>query len=87
MSRTHLADRHPKHPTGEGKLYCCAIKDIYSNHIVGYSKYGRMTAGSAVSALRNAVVLRSRARAVVVHSDQGSQFRSTDCVACSASTA
>ena len=26
-----------EHPTGEGKLYLCAIKDVYSNRIVGYS--------------------------------------------------
>ena len=26
-----------EHPTGEGKLYCCLIKDLFSNRIVGYS--------------------------------------------------
>ena len=26
-----------EHPTGEGKLYLCAIKDAFSNRIVGYS--------------------------------------------------
>ena len=26
-----------EHPTAEGKLYLCAIKDVYSNRIVGYS--------------------------------------------------
>ena len=26
-----------EHPTGEGKLYLCAIKDVFSNRIVGYS--------------------------------------------------
>ena len=26
-----------EHPTSEGKLYCCAIKDCFSNRIVGYS--------------------------------------------------
>ena len=26
-----------EHRTGEGKLYLCAIKDVYSNRIVGYS--------------------------------------------------
>jgi hypothetical protein len=66
-----------EHPTGEGKLYLCAIKDVYSNRIVGYSMDGRMTASLAVSALRNAVALRSPAGTVVVHSDRGSQFRST----------
>ena len=26
-----------EHRTGEGKLYLCAIKDVFSNRIVGYS--------------------------------------------------
>jgi transposase InsO family protein len=73
--RTWLTDI-TEHPTGEGKLYLCAIKDVYSNRIVGYSIDARMTASLAVSALRNAIALRSPAGTVVVHSDRGSQFRS-----------
>ena len=64
-----------EHPTAEGKLYLCAIKDVHSNRIVGYSMDARMTAQLAVSALHNAVALR-RPTATVVHSDRGSQFRS-----------
>ena len=41
-----------EHPTGEGKLYLCAIKDVYSGRIVGYSIDSRMKASLAVSALR-----------------------------------
>ena len=26
-----------EHATGEGKLYLCAVKDVYSGRIVGYS--------------------------------------------------
>jgi len=77
--RTWLTDI-TEHPTGEGKLYLCAIKDVYSNRIVGYSMGPRMTAGLAVSALRNAIALRSPAGTVVVHSDRGSQFRSASFV-------
>jgi putative transposase len=66
-----------EHPTAEGKLYLCAIKDVYSNRIAGYSMDARMTASLAVSALRNAIALRSPAGTVVLHSDRGSQFRST----------
>jgi putative transposase len=65
-----------EHPTAEGKLYLCAFKDVYSNRIVGYSMGARMTAGLAVSALRNAIALREPAGTVIVHSDRGSQFRS-----------
>jgi putative transposase len=65
-----------EHPTAEGKLYLCALKDVCSGRIVGYSMDSTMTSGLAVSALRNAIALRSPAGTVTVHSDRGSQFRS-----------
>jgi transposase InsO family protein len=65
-----------EHHTGEGKLYLCAVKDVYSNRIVGYSIDSRMKARLAVAALSNAVALRRPATTTVVHSDRGSQFRS-----------
>ncbi len=64
-----------EHPTDEGKLYLCAVKDAFSGRIVGYSIDDRMKASLAVAALRNAIGLRSPA-GTVVHSDRGSQFRS-----------
>ncbi len=64
-----------EHPTAEGKLYCCAIKDLFSNRIVGYALDERMTAQLAVTALRTAVARRQPNGVVVVHSDRGSQFR------------
>ena len=64
-----------EHPTGEGKLYMCAIKDAFSGRIVGYSIDHRMKASLAVAALRNAIGLRGP-MGTVVHSDRGSQFRS-----------
>ena len=64
-----------EHPTGEGKLYLCAIKDCHSNRIVGYSIDSRMKASLAVSALRNAIGLRDPA-GTIVYSDRGSQCRS-----------
>jgi len=66
-----------EHRTAEGKLYLCAIKDVHSNKIVGYSLDDRMKASLAVAALRNAIALRNRPAGTVVHSDRGSQFRST----------
>jgi putative transposase len=39
-----------EHRTGEGKLYICAVKDVWSNRIVGYSIDDRMTAELACSA-------------------------------------
>ena len=64
-----------EHPTREGKLYLCAVKDCYSNKIVGYSIDSRMKSSLAASALRNAIALRSPVN-TTVHSDRGSQFRS-----------
>lgn len=64
-----------EHPTAEGKLYLCAVKDVYSGRIVGYSMDGRMTSALATAALRNAVALRRPTRGTIVHSDRGSQFR------------
>jgi putative transposase len=65
-----------EHPTCEGKLYCCSIKDCFSNRIVGYALGERMTAALAVSALRSAIARRRPQGTVVVHSDRGGQFRS-----------
>ncbi len=62
-----------EHPTFEGKLYLCAIKDAASARIVGYSMDSRMTADLACNALRHAI-LRRRPIGTIVHSDRGSQF-------------
>jgi len=64
-----------EHPTSEGKLYLCAVKDCYSNKIVGYSIDSRMKSSLAASAIRNAIALRSPV-GTILHSDRGSQFRS-----------
>lgn len=64
-----------EHATTEGKLYLCAVKDLFSNRIVGYSIDSRMKSRLAVSALRMAIARRNPF-GTVVHSDRGSQFRS-----------
>ncbi|GAA4385873.1 hypothetical protein GCM10023147_08240 [Tsukamurella soli] len=65
-----------EHHTGEGKLYLCAVKDVYSGRIVGYSMDSRMKARLAVNALDSAVARRGDVAGCIVHSDRGSQFRS-----------
>ncbi|QTI88204.1 IS3 family transposase [Streptomyces sp. AgN23] len=65
-----------EHPTGEGKLYLCAVKDAFSGRIVGYSIDARMKSGLAVRALESAVARRGQVAGCIVHSDRGSQFRS-----------
>ena len=65
-----------EHWTGEGKLYLCAVKDVFSNRIVGYSIDAQMTSSLAVTALNNAVLRRGNVAGCVLHTDRGSQFRS-----------
>jgi transposase InsO family protein len=44
--------------TSEGKIHLCAVKDVFSNRIVGYSIDSRMKSRLAVSAIENAVEMR-----------------------------
>ncbi|WP_085995447.1 IS3 family transposase [Nocardia testacea] len=65
-----------EHHTGEGKLYLCAVKDVFSGRIVGYSIDSRMKSRLAVAALNNAVARRGEVAGCILHTDRGSQFRS-----------
>lgn len=69
-----------EHWAREGTLYLGAVKDVYSNRIVGYSTDLRMKSRLAVEALNNAVARRLQAASNVagrvLHTDCGSQFRS-----------
>ena len=65
-----------EHRTGEGKLYLCAIKDVFSNRIVGYSIDSRMKSRLVTTALSSAVARRGDVAGCILHSDRGSQFRS-----------
>ncbi len=65
-----------EHRTDEGKLYLCAIKDLFSNRIVGYSIDSRMKSRLATTALSSAVARRGEVAGCILHSDRGSQFRS-----------
>ena len=62
-----------EHPTGEGKLYVCAVKDVFSNRIVGYAAAAHMGSALAVSALNTAVARRHihghSVAGCIVHSD------------------
>jgi len=66
-----------EHRTAEGKLYLCAVKDVHSNRIVGYSIDSRMKSRLAVTAIDNAVAWRHAGgddvAGCIVHSDRGSQ--------------
>lgn len=79
-NRVWVTDITEHRTTLDGKLYCCAIKDLCGNRIVGYSISNRMTAALAVDALNNAVTRRRLeghdVAGCIVHADRGSQFRS-----------
>ncbi|WTI41946.1 IS3 family transposase [Streptomyces sp. NBC_00589] len=74
-NRLWLADITER-ATGEGKLYLCAIKDVFSKRIVGYSIDARMKSRLAVTALNNVVARREHVAGCILHTDRGSQFRS-----------
>jgi putative transposase len=65
-----------EHWTAEGKVYLCAIKDLYSNRIVGWTLDSRMKARLVVAAIEMAVARRGDVAGCILHSDRGSQFRS-----------
>ncbi len=75
-NRLWLADI-TEHRTAEGKIYICAVKDVWSNRIVGYSIAERMTSQLAVDALESAVARRGGTVAgCTLHTDRGGQLRS-----------
>ena len=73
-NRLWLADI-TEHRTDEGKLYVCAIKDVFSNRIVGWAIDERMKARLVVAAIEMAVARRGDVAGCILHSDRGSQFR------------
>lgn len=71
-----------EHHTGEGALYLCAIKNVYSNRIVGYCVDSRMKASLAVTALPRAVTGRGTVVGCVIHSDRASSGAGSSCPRC-----
>lgn len=67
-NRLWLADI-TEHRTAEGKLYLCAIKDVFSNRIVGYSISDRMKSRLAVDTLNSAVARRGDVAGCILHTD------------------
>ena len=65
-----------EHWTREGKLYLCAIKDVFSNRIAGYSIDSRMKSQLAVSALRPVAAVRWLAALCTPIADLNSSARS-----------
>jgi putative transposase len=64
--------------TLEGFAYLAVVIDLYSRRVVGWSMQSRQTTDVVLQALLMAVWRRKPQGKVLIHSDQGSQFTSTD---------
>lgn len=64
--------------TWQGWLYLAVVIDLYSRRVVGWSMKPTMTRELAINALLMAVWQRKPKAAVLIHSDQGSQYGSDD---------
>jgi len=64
--------------TGEGKLYLCVVIDLFSNIVMGWSMHHRQDRQMVIRAVEMAVWQRQGDWSVILHSDRGGQFRSSD---------
>lgn len=64
--------------TGEGWLYLAVWIDLYSRAVVGWSMSERMTATLVCDAFNMALDRRGQPKTILVRSDRGSQYCSTD---------
>lgn len=64
--------------TGEGKLYLCVVLDLCSKLVVGWSMHHRQDRQMVMRAVEMAIWQRQGGWSVILHSDRGSQFRSSD---------
>ena len=64
--------------THEGFLYLATVLDLFSRRVVGWSMDKNMDRHLVIKALMMAVWGRQPKEAVLVHSDQGSQYGSAD---------
>jgi len=65
-------------PTAEGWLFLAIVLDLASRKIVGYALADHMRSELAIEALTRAAWGRKPAAGFLFHSDQGSQYTSTD---------
>lgn len=64
--------------TKEGWLYLAVVIDLYSRKVVGWSMGSRMKAKLVCDALTMALWQRNPKTGLIVHSDRGSQYASTE---------
>lgn len=59
-------------------MYLAVVLDLFSRQVIGWSMKPRMSSDLAIDALLMAVWRRKPNQEVMIHSDQGSQFSSSD---------
>ena len=64
--------------TAEGWLFLAVVLDLFSRRVVGWSMQAQMTAQLVMDALTMALWRRGKPKALLHHSDQGSQYTSED---------
>ncbi len=64
--------------TYKGWLYLAVVLNLFSRQVIGWSMRPQMISDLAIDALLMAVWRRKLKQEVMIHSDQGSQFSSTD---------
>jgi transposase InsO family protein len=62
--------------TAEGWLYLCAVLDLYSRRVVGWSMGTSLATELVTAALMMAVMQRRPPRGLMFHSDRGTQYAS-----------
>ncbi len=62
--------------TGQGWMYLAIVMDLYSRRIIGWSIHKRMTVDLVERAMQMALNLRQPTKALIFHSDRGSQYTS-----------
>ena len=65
-------------PTAQGWLYVAAILDLYSRMIVGWSMAERSNKTLTLDALKMALFRRGKVNGLLLHSDQGMEYRTAD---------
>lgn len=65
-----------EHATRTGKVYCCAVLDVFSRTVVGWSIADHMRSDLVVDALQMATWRRRPEPGTIVHADRGSQYTS-----------
>jgi transposase InsO family protein len=65
-------------PTAQGWMYLALVMDLWSRRIVGWAMADHLRSELVLAALEMAVTQRRPPKGLLVHSDRGVQFASTD---------